>query len=43
MKTLYRFMTVAAAAMLMTVACMNAATRNKDKNKDTKEVYITVN
>lgn len=41
MKTLYRFMTVAAAAMLMTVACMNAATRNKDKNKDTKEVVKT--
>ena len=41
MKTIYRFMTVAAAAMLMMVACGNAATKNQDKKKDVNEVVKT--
>jgi thioredoxin len=41
MKTIYRFMTVAAAAMLMMVACGNAATKNQDKKKEVKEVVKT--
>ncbi len=42
MKAIYRFMTVAAAAMLMMVACGNAATKDNDnKKKDTKETVKT--
>lgn len=37
MKTIYRFMTVAAVAMIMMAACGNAPARNNDKKKDTKE------
>ena len=37
MRTIYRFMTMAAAAMLMVAACGNAAVKNDEKKKDVKE------
>ena len=37
MKTIYRFMTMAAAAILMTVACGNSNAKSDNRNKDTKE------
>ena len=38
MRTIYRIMIVAAAAILMTVACGNTNAKNNDKKKPTKEV-----
>lgn len=41
MRAIYRIMTLAVAAMLMTVACGNTGAKNNDKKKATKEAVKT--